>query len=141
MKIVECTTKDHIVDHYYIRKVVFMDEQKVSFEDEFDLLEKERIPFVVYDGSKPIATARLNIQKEYTKIERVCVLKEYRNKGIGELLMNYLLELCKRQYITEVIISAQLQALGFYEKLGFVKFGDQFLDANIPHYKMKKNLS
>ena len=140
MKIVKCITKDQLIDHYTIRKIVFIDEQNVSYEDEFDLLEKSRIPFVLYDNDKPIGAARLNIQNNYTKIERMCILSEYRAKGLGKLIMNYLIDYSNNLGVQEVLLSAQVQALGFYESLGFTKFGDEFLDANIPHYKMKKNL-
>lgn len=140
MEIIKCTNIDHLIDHFIIRKIVFIDEQNVSYEEEFDLVEKQRVPFVVYDGPHPIGAARLNLNKDYTKIERVCVLKEYRSKGIGKLIMEYLFDYLKNLEIKEVLISAQVQALKFYEGLGFEKFGDIFLDANIPHYKMKKNL-
>lgn len=140
MNVIKCENIIHLIDHYKVRKEVFIDEQNVSYEDEFDLLEKERIPFIIYDNEIPIAAARLNVQKEYTKIERVCVIKKYRNLGIGKLIMNYLIDYSRSLGYKEVYLSAQTQALDFYEKLGFKKFGDIFLDANIPHYKMKKNL-
>lgn len=43
MEIIECTTLNHLIDHYHIRKLVFIDEQKVSYEDEFDLAEKQKL--------------------------------------------------------------------------------------------------
>lgn len=140
MKIVKCKTINQLIDHYLIRKIVFIDEQNVSYEDEFDLTEKSRIPFVLYDNKKPIAAARINFIDDFAKIERVCVLKEHRNKGIGKIIMEYMFDYCLMKNIKTIYISAQVQALSFYEKLGFIKFGDIFLDANIPHYKMKKNL-
>ena len=140
MEIIKCSTLNHLIDHYYIRKIVFIDEQKVSYEEEFDLEEKEKTPFIVYDKDKPIGAARMNIQNDYPKIERVCVLKEYRNQGVGKFIMNYLFNYCLNLGLNEVIISAQVQALNFYENLGFIKYGDLFFEANIPHYKMKKNL-
>lgn len=140
MKIVKCERVYELVDHYLIRKLVFIDEQKVSYEEEFDLEEKMRIPFVLYLDNKPIGAARINPKHEYAKIERVCILKEYRKHGYGYKLMEYLIDYCKALGYMEIQLGAQTTALGFYEKLGFIKFGDEFLDANISHYKMKKNL-
>lgn len=140
MKIKKCITKNQLIDHYLIRKTVFIEEQNVSYEDEFDLKEKEKIPFVVYDNKKPIGAARINIFSDYIKIERVCILKEHRSKGIGVFIMKHLEDYSKNLSIKELRLSAQVQALGFYEKLGYIKYGEMFLDANIPHYKMKKTL-
>ncbi len=140
MKITECITKDQLVDHYLIRKIVFIDEQKVSYEDEFDLDEKTRIPFVVYKDNKPIATARIFLANDYSKIERVAVLKEYRHLGIGSLIMNHLCNYSLSHNLKLIKIGAQISALRFYEKLGFEKYGDEYLDANIPHYNMRKAL-
>lgn len=140
MEIIECTTLNHLIDHYHIRKLVFIDEQKVSYEDEYDLAEKTKTPFVVYDNDIPIGAARINFLSEYAKIERVCILKEYRTQGIGKQLMEYLFAYCKSRGYNQIVISAQVQAMKFYENLGFIKYGDLFLEANIPHYKMKKNL-
>lgn len=140
MKIVKCERASELVDHYLIRKIVFIDEQKVSYEEEFDLEEKSRIPFVLYLDDKAIGAARINPKEDYAKIERVCILKEYRKFGYGYKLMEYLIDYCKTLGYREIQLGAQTKAIGFYEKLGFIKFGDEFLDANIPHYKMKKNL-
>lgn len=54
--------------------------------------------------------------------------------------MEYLFAYCKSRGYNQIVISAQVQAMKFYENLGFIKYGDLFLEANIPHYKMKKNL-
>jgi len=140
IRVVKCRSVEELVDHYTIRKIVFIDEQNVSYEEEFDLVEKERIPFVLYLDKNPIGAARINLFKEYAKIERVCILKEYRNAGYGKFLMGYLIEYIKSLGYKEIQLASQTRAIGFYEKLGFQKYGNEFLDANIPHYKMKKNL-
>ena len=140
MEISKCRSISELIDHYLIRKIVFIDEQKVSYEDEFDLAEKEKTPFIVYDLDKPIGAARISFNQKYPKIERVCVLKEYRNRGIGKFIMEYLFTYCIKLGFREVFIFAQEQAISFYENLGFIKIGDLFYEANIPHYKMKKNL-
>ena len=74
------------------------------------------------------------------KVERVCVKKAYRKKGVGKLIMNTIEEYAKTQNITHLVLSAQLTALPFYQKLGYQEYGDVFLDANIEHKMMDKRL-
>lgn len=138
VKIIECTTKEQIMDHFIIRKLVFVDEQQVSMEEEFDLTEKNRTLFLVYDQNKPIGTARINFLQEYAKLERICILKEYRKKNIGKFLINELIKYCQQNNYYNIHLGSQVQAIGFYEKCGFVKYGEMYYDANIPHYNMKK---
>ncbi|MDD3107229.1 MAG: GNAT family N-acetyltransferase [Bacilli bacterium] len=138
VKVEICTTKDQIIDHFMIRKIVFVDEQKVTMEEEFDLVEKERIMFVMYDDAKPIGAARIYIQGNKAKIQRVCILKEYRFMGYGYSLMEELHQYCDAQAIKETYLDAQIHAIAFYEKCGYISYGELFYDARIPHYHMKR---
>lgn len=133
-----CTTKDQIIDHFIIRKIVFVEEQKVTMEEEFDLEEKDRIMFVVYDEKKPIGAARIKLKDKTAKIQRVCILKEYRSLGYGYALMMELHRYCDEHGVSEIILDAQTHALPFYEKCGYTAFGDLFYDARIPHYRMRR---
>lgn len=137
MEIRKCNTINELIDHYQIRKKVFIEEQQVSYEDEFDLEEKNRTAFVIYENNIPIGAGRINFLDGFAKIERVCVLKEYRGSSIGKKFMEYLIQYCKEKKVKEIRLGAQTTALGFYEKLGFIKYGEEFLDANIPHFMMK----
>ncbi len=133
-----CETKDQIIDHFLMRKIVFVDEQKVSMEDEFDLAEKERIMFVVYDDDKPIGAARVKLTPPQAKVERVCILKEYRSRGIGFDLMAEIMNYCDAHDCRDIRLGAQTHAIPFYEKCGFTAYGELFYDANIPHFHMKR---
>jgi predicted GNAT family N-acyltransferase len=136
--IVICTTKDQVIDHFLIRKEVFVIEQNVTMDDEFDLVEKERILFLVYFDGKPVGAARLYLNKEKSKIERVCILKEYRKLGIGKQLIDTMVNHCHENNCFNIHLGAQTHAIKFYEKCGFTQYGELFYDANIPHYHMKK---
>lgn len=140
MKVKKCTTAKELLLHYKIRKEVFIDEQNVSFEEEFDLLEDTHIPYILYLNGNVVATSRLALSNK-AKIERVAVLKEYRGKGLGKYLMEYLFTIIIISGYKEVHIGAQESALDFYEKLGFKKYGERYMDAGIPHYNMKKELA
>lgn len=138
IEVIECKTKDQVVDHFIIRKIVFVDEQNITLEEEYDWVEKERILFLVNYNGIHVGTARLKLGDNFSKIERVCILKEYRNKGVGKVLIEELINYSHNKNIYEIHLGAQTQAMGFYEKCGFVKYGDLYYDANIPHYNMKK---
>jgi len=131
-----------------IRMNVFVDEQNVPPEEEMDALDDTATHFLVRhkwpDGGLPegiIGTARL-IDKGngVGKVGRVAILREFRGKGAGTHLMQCIEETAKAQGYHELILEAQLHAIAFYEKLGYVAEGEVFLDANIEHRLMRKSL-
>lgn len=123
---------------HLLRRIVFIEEQGVSEADELDDLDAGAIHLLARDQGRPVASARLLLQGEVGKIGRVCVLKEMRGTGLGQLLMlKALEELSRLPEITTAKLGAQCHALGFYEKLGFTAFGPIYDDAGIPHRDMK----
>ncbi len=124
-----------------LRRLVFIDEQGVSEADEVDGLDPEAIHLLAWDGDAPVGTARLLLKGKIGKIGRVCVLQEARGTGLGAALIRTALEvLHDRPGVTEAYLGSQSHATGFYEKLGFVVEGEEFLDAGIPHRHMRKAL-
>lgn len=124
-----------------LRRVVFIEEQGVSEADEVDGLDGKAIHLLAWDGACPVGTARLLVKGEVGKIGRVCVLPEVRGTGLGAALIAAALEeLARVPGVTEAYLGAQSHATGFYEKLGFVAEGDEFLDAGIPHRHMRRAL-
>ncbi len=124
-----------------LRRVVFIDEQGVSEADEVDGLDGQAIHLLAWDGDCPVGTARLLVKGAVGKIGRVCVLPEVRGAGLGAALIRAALEVLRGQPgVTEAYLGAQSHATGFYEKLGFVIEGEEFLDAGIPHRHMRRTL-
>jgi predicted GNAT family N-acyltransferase len=118
-----------------IRRSVFIDEQKVPEElewDEYDVLSSHFLATV--DG-RPIATARL---KPDGQIGRMAVLREFRHQGIGRKLLQYILQHAASRNLEPLYLHAQIDALAFYEKQGFDAHGDVFYEADIPHRAMSK---
>ncbi len=120
-----------------VRKKVFIEEQKIEKELEFDGTDKDAKNMILKIDNKPVGTGRLIKIDDKMYIGRVAVLKEHRNKGYASHLMKFLLNEAKNMGYKEVFIHAQSYAKNFYEKLGFKAFGDEFLEANIPHIYMK----
>lgn len=121
-----------------IRRKVFMNEQ--GFKNEFDSLDDIAFHAVIYDDNNGIATARLYQDENGWHIGRVAVLPQYRRQKLGKEVMLALESHAKRQGISEITLSAQVQAVGFYEKLGYKKLNDLHMDEFCPHITMKKTL-
>ena len=121
-----------------IRTEVFIHEQNIPENDEWDVLDATSIHFIVWMNGQAIATARL---LENNSIGRVAVLKEYRGLGVGNKLMQAVIALAKAQNRPFVKLSSQVHAIGFYQALGFVVQGEEYLDCGIPHIDMSLILS
>lgn len=118
-----------------IRECVFMREQSVPAELEWDGEDETALHLLATDNSdRPLGTARMLADGH---IGRVAVLSRCRHQGIGRALMLRLLQEARRQGHRRVFLDAQVGALGFYERLGFVAEGDIFMDAGIPHRHMQ----
>jgi predicted GNAT family N-acyltransferase len=128
-------------DAISIRKKVFVEEQRVPEEEEVDQFEQEAIHFVLYDSEKPIGAGRFRMLADgIGKIERICVLQDYRNRGAGRLIMESIEQFAKEKGVPKVKLNAQTHAESFYQKLGYETVSDVFMDAGIPHVTMVKQL-
>ncbi|MCG6657380.1 GNAT family N-acetyltransferase [Halomonas campisalis] len=117
-----------------IRRVVFIEEQRVPLEEEWDGRDDACTHFLALLDGRPVGTARLLPDAH---IGRVAVLAEARGHGIGAALMRAAIEAARRHGHDAVELAAQTHALVFYERLGFQAFGEAFLDAGIVHRNMR----
>ncbi len=125
---------------FRIRTIVFVEEQEVPLELEMDEYDAVATHFLLRDGETPLATARLVDKHGLAKIGRVAVLKEARGRGLGLLLMQAVIEEAKHRGFTESVLDAQTYAVPFYARLGYVAEGEEFDDAGIPHFLMRRKL-
>lgn len=121
-------------DAKFIRKQVFIIEQNIPEEEEWDDQDMISDHFVVYDQDQPIATARL---LQNNSVGRVAVLKAYRGQGIGRMIMLEIIRQAHQQDRKFLHLSSQVHAISFYEKLGFSIQGDAYDECGIPHIKMQ----
>lgn len=138
MKTVQILLKsDSYEDVLKIRKKVFVEEQKIPLELEIDETESEATYFLTYVGSVPAATGRLRPYGKFIKFERIATLIEWRGKGVASNLMNTMLEHALKNFPGKSpFMHSQESAVGFYEKLGWRRYGDKFVEADIPHQAM-----
>lgn len=123
-----------------IRRLVFIEEQNVPQELEWDEFDDSCLHFLAFLDNKAIACARL---KTDGQIGRMAVLKPYRKLGIGMQLLKYVMHTAENSpQITQekLYLHAQASAVAFYEKQGFKTVGDVFYEADIPHREMLKKL-
>lgn len=124
-----------------IRNNVFVKEQ--GFTDEFDDIDKYAFHLVVFENDTPLATGRTfpkeNEPQTYI-IGRIAVEKEFRKQQLGRLLMEELESFAQVKGASFTELSAQVQAKGFYEKMGYMAFGEEYFEEFCPHIKMRKKL-
>jgi len=120
-----------------IRFTVFVEEQGVPIDIELDGQDVLSVHALVFDEDKPVATGRLLPDGH---IGRMAVLKDWRRRGIGALMLQSLMERAKERGYPEVVLSAQVQAVPFYRAHGFEAEGEEYLEAGIRHQAMKRRL-
>ncbi|MFC7116278.1 GNAT family N-acetyltransferase [Natronoarchaeum sp. GCM10025703] len=128
-------------DAYAVRRTVFVDEQGVDEELEYDEHEDHATHFVAYDGDEPVGAARLREPEDgLGKVERVAVLESRREQGVGEALMRAVEAEARAGGMTKLKLHSQTRAAGFYRSVGYERRGEEFEEAGIPHVKMYKTV-
>jgi predicted GNAT family N-acyltransferase len=119
-----------------VRETVFIDEQRVPRELEFDDRDPLCLHVLVFDGDSAVGTGRLDL--DYGgKVGRVAVVAAHRRGGVGTALMERLHALARERKHRRLWCNAQLTAVPFYERLGYVRSGPTFVEAGIDHVRME----
>jgi len=133
------TWKDHAYVLGQVRRTVFIEEQNVPEEEEWDDLDESCQHLLALDRkNNPIGTGRLC---EHGYIGRMAVIKDWRGKGVGGALLRKLMDIAQQTGNLKLVLNAQTSAAGFYARYGFSAEGDEFTDAGIPHLKMTRYLT
>lgn len=126
-------------DAFFVRRKVFVEEQGVPQDLELDELDNTSDHFVVYDAGEPIGAGRFReVSTGIGKVERVCILPNYRGKNLGKQIMQELETHAISKNFEKILLNAQSYALPFYEKMGYTITSPEFMDADIPHRAMQK---
>lgn len=116
-----------------IREAVFIAEQSVAPELEWDTEDADAVHFLAFERDYAIGTARLLPDGH---IGRVSVLKDWRGLKVGDRLLQAAIAEAERQGLKRQMLSAQVHATAFYERHGFKIVSSEFLEAGIPHVDM-----
>lgn len=140
MMIKKVTTEEELQLAFNIRKEVFVKEQGVAVDIELDEYDTTSKHVLVIHDNKAIATGRLRELDGQAKLQRICVLKEYRGTGVGKLVLEGLEVIARGMQLHQSILHAQYHAKEFYEKLGYITVSNIFMEQNIEHVTMVKEL-
>ncbi|EKE44998.1 acetyltransferase, GNAT family protein [Oceaniovalibus guishaninsula JLT2003] len=124
----------------HLRRVVFMDEQNVPEADERDGRDGDAVHLLARKDGIAVGCARILRMGDTGKIGRVCVLPGWRGTGLGRALILACLDVLRAEGMARAKLGAQVHALGFYERLGFVAEGPVYDDAGIAHRDMVRDL-
>jgi predicted GNAT family N-acyltransferase len=120
-----------------IRTEVFCNEQGFDITREFDGNDNTAWHIMLFDGDMPIATGRiLNNGKDSYTLGRIAVLGDCRGKQAGRLLVESLVDYAKDLGAKYIKVGSQTRVVGFYQKLGFVVCGEEYMDEHVPHIPM-----
>jgi predicted GNAT family N-acyltransferase len=120
-----------------IRRSVFIDEQRVPEEMEWETIDHECDWFVAEGEGGVVGIVRLTPD---ARIGRMAVLPDRRGQGLGTALLEAALVRARSRGLLRVDLHAQTHAVGFYERFGFESVGLEFDEAGIPHRHMILNL-
>ena len=130
---VRAALADDLPTVFDIRKQVFVLEQDVHPDEEYDEFETSAVHLIALWQEQAVGTARFRSTEKGWKIERMAVLARFRKRGVGRALLSEALERLPKDGRV-VYLHAQEHALSFYESSGFISKGDRFYEANIPHF-------
>ena len=122
-----------------IRRVVFIEEQNVPVELELDGRDADCRHLLARDAAgRAVGTARMLPDGH---LGRIAVLKDCRGRGVGARLVEAMIAQARAAGLRAVDLDAQVDAVGFYVKLGFAPRGEVFLEAGIRHQNMQRALA
>lgn len=127
---------------FEIRRLVFVNEQKVPLEKEIDAFDKSDsvLHLIGIHADKPVAASRIRFVDNYAKLERIAVLKDFRGKNFGAEMVIAMEKEILNHHCNKAVLNAQTYAEDFYKKLGYTTNSDVFMDADMPHITMNKHL-
>jgi predicted GNAT family N-acyltransferase len=141
MIVVETASNALLEQALELRRAVFVVEQRVPAEAEFDWLDETAEHLVAVEGGLVVGTCRLVVDREQMILQRVAVAAEHRGRGVGTKLVAAAEQRARAAGVKRIDMHAQLHAIGIYEAAGFVKQGEPFDEDGIDHIAMSLQLS
>lgn len=144
MQVNKITDEIELKKAFQLREDIFVKEQGVPLEDEFDEYDElgasaEHV--IAYYHHEPAGTGRIRYVDGVGKLERICILKSYRSLGIGKLIIDSLEKIAQTKNVLQTKLHGQVHAEGFYHQLGYETASEVFMEDGIPHILMLKNLA
>jgi predicted GNAT family N-acyltransferase len=113
----------------------------LSFSPEELEREKNNLHIVAYEDERMLGCCMLLEEDPQTvRLRQMAVMNDLQGKGIGKALMQFAENLARDRGYKRITMHARKHAIGFYEKMGYKKIGNEFKEITIPHYLMEKEL-
>lgn len=126
---------------FALRHEVFVVEQGVPIELELDEHDETALHLVALEGEELVGTCRIVSDGERAKFGRLVVARAARGAGIGSALLDAAERRARADGARQMVLTAQIAAMGLYERAGYTARGEVFLDAGIEHMTMEKALA
>jgi len=139
-RLIEVENDEQLRQAFFIRRVVYIEEQGVPEELEFDGLDDIAENFLVMSDDEVVATFRMIYKEGFAKLERFAVVSPWRGKGAGSFMVEAAIERSREKGYRAAQLDAQTRAIDFYKRFGFQVISGEFMDAGIPHKKMSLDL-
>lgn len=133
-------TPELLTAAFELRNKVFCEEQGFSPAIEQDGKDDASEHVVAMAGDAIVGCGRIRQVGNFSKLERIAVDFSWRRAGIGRLLLQSMIEICRKRGDNIVKLSAQSRSLDFYVRCGFAAEGEEFEVEGVPHQMMSRNL-
>jgi glucose-6-phosphate 1-epimerase len=137
LAIVRVRGADQMALAYAIRRRVFIEEQGIDETLERDEHDQHALHVLAMQDQQAVGCGRMEETGEGAKIGRMAVLPDWRGRGIGRLVLDFLVDAARSNGFKLAYLHAQLPVEGFYLKRGFNPVGEVFQEARIPHRRME----
>jgi len=128
---------DDLLKVMVVRGIVFVAEQQVDWEGEFDAFEQASIHVLAEVDGQPAGAGRLRLLPDgWAKFERIAVRPRWRGQGLGRGIVLFLLDQARARGVRRFRLHAQTYLEEFYAGYGFARAGDGFDECGIPHILM-----
>lgn len=144
LNIVMADTQEILSECMKVRNQVFTIEKNVPVEievDDYDVLDGICDHFLIKSDEVSVGAMRCkHLNDDKVKLQRFCILKEYRGLDYGKKSIELVEDTYRNQDISYIEIDSKYNVHEFYEKCGYTIVSDVFIEADVPHVKMTKTL-
>ena len=126
-----------IQDVLQVRRAVFVEEQGFPADTEPDALDALSWQVVLYGDNAAMATGRIYWAEGDFHLGRICVLRDWRGRGVGDLLMRMLIAKGLEHAASSLVLGAQVRAADFYGRYGFEVEGEPYDEDGVLHCRMR----
>ncbi|MGN1182161.1 MAG: GNAT family N-acetyltransferase [Faecalibacillus sp.] len=143
LEIIEVDQENLFFQYKAIRYEVFTVEKQVPVcieVDQYDCLDSICDHYLIRYQKENIGAIRIKKGKNCIYLQRFCLIKAYRNQGIGKYIIGEIENIYKKRFYYQIQLDAKYEVYEFYKKCGYLCVSEKFLEASIPHIKMQKEL-